>query len=223
VRRAAGRKRAGIAAPRYFATPAAWRTWLERHHATSTELWVGFHKVATGKRSITWPQSVDEALCFGWIDGLRRSLGETSYAIRFTPRRSTSIWSRVNLRRFDELARAGLVHAAGRAAWARRSAARSGVYSFEQERAGLDAAAAQRLRADRRAWAWWSAQAPGYRRTAGHWVTSAKRGETRERRLATLVASCRKGRVIPPLEWTTKRATKRTPRAGARSGRAPER
>lgn len=214
VRSATGRA-AEIPAPRFFTTPAAWRAWLEQHHATRTELWVGFHRVATGKPSLTWPQSVDEALCFGWIDGLRRSLGMTSYAIRFTPRKPASIWSRVNLRRFDALAREGLVRAAGRAAWARRSEAHSGVYSFEQERAGLDAAAERRVRADRAAWRWWSAQAPGYRRTAGHWVASAKRPETRERRLATLIECCRKGEVIPPLVWTRRRPS---PPAGAAGG-----
>jgi uncharacterized protein YdeI (YjbR/CyaY-like superfamily) len=198
-------RRSEIPRPRFFATPAAWRAWLAKHHAGRTELWVGFHRVATGRRSITWPQSVDEALCFGWIDGLRRGLDASSYAIRFTPRKPTSIWSRVNLRRFDELARAGLVRAAGRAAFARKRTARSGVYSFEQERAGLDAAGERRLRADRRAWAWWSARPPGYRRNVGHWVTSAKRPETRARRLAMLVASCRRGEVIPPLAWTKRK------------------
>ncbi len=196
---------AEIPRPRYFRTQAAWRAWLAKHHASRGERWVGFHKVGTGKPSITWPQSVDEALCFGWIDGLRRGLDDASYAIRFTPRKSTSIWSRVNLRRFDELEKLGLVSAAGRAAWERRSAARSGLYSHEQARAGLDAAAERTLRADASAWAWFNTQPPSYRRAAGHWVMSAKRAETRERRLATLVACSRKGVVVPPMVWTRPR------------------
>ncbi len=196
---------AEIPRPRYFRKQLAWRTWLVKHHASRTERWVGFHKVGTGKPSITWPQSVDEALCFGWIDGLRRGLDEASYAIRFTPRKPTSIWSRVNLRRFDELEKLGLVRAAGRAAWGRRSAARSGLYSHEQARAGLDSGAERALRADAKAWSWFSAQPPSYQRAAGHWVMSAKRVETRERRLATLVACSRKGVLVPPMVWTRPR------------------
>jgi uncharacterized protein YdeI (YjbR/CyaY-like superfamily) len=191
-----------VPAPRFFAKPAAWRAWLEKNHTKHTELWVGFWKVGTGKPSITWPQSVDEALCFGWIDGLRRGIDETCYMIRFTPRKATSIWSNVNLKRFDELAKQGLVSAAGRAAWEKRSAERSGIYAYEVLHAPLDRKVERALRAEARAWKWFQAQTPGYRRLAGHWPMRAKREETRERRLATLVDCCRKGEFIPPLIWS---------------------
>ena len=213
---------AEIPAPRYFATQAAWRAWLVKRHASASELWVGFHRVGTGKPSITWPQSVDEALCFGWIDGLRRGIDDTCYAIRFTPRKSTSIWSRVNVKRYVELERMGLVRAAGRAAFAKRQERRSGVYGHEQKKKVPDAGVEMVLTADARAWKWYTAQTPGYRWLASHWVTNAKREDTRVRRLATLIACCRKGVYIPPLVWTKKRpkSTGSPPRAPQRSGRA---
>ena len=183
----------------FFATPAAWRAWLARHHADTAELWVGFHKRGTGTPSITWPESVDGALCFGWIDGLRKSLDGSRYAIRFTPRRERSIWSAVNTRRYAELERAGQVRAAGRRAFAARREERSGVYSFEQDRHELPPAFARPFRANQAAWKWFQAQAPWYRRTATWWVISAKREETRLRRLATLVADSAAGRAIRPL------------------------
>ena len=213
---------AEIPAPRYFATQAAWRAWLEKNHAKRNELWVGFHRVGTGKPSITWPQSVDEALCFGWIDGLRRGIDETRYAIRFTPRKATSIWSRVNVKRYGELERMGVVRAAGRAAFAKKTERRSGIYGHEQEEKVPDAGVEKVLKADARAWNWYAAQTPGYRWLASRWVTQAKREETRERRLATLIACCRKGEYIPPLVWTKKRPkpTGSRPRAPRQSGRA---
>src|SRR5258705_13444756 len=124
---------AGAAKPVFFASPAAFRRWLAKHHATRKELLVGFHKVHTGKPSLTWPQSVDAALCYGWIDGLRRSLGEDAYTMRFTPRKPASIWSNVNTRRVAQLTRDGLMMPAGLAAFARRDPKRAGVYSFEAE------------------------------------------------------------------------------------------
>ncbi len=196
-----------IPAPRYFATQAAWRAWLERNHAKSEELWVGFHRVSTGRPSITWPQSVDEALCFGWIDGLRRGIDETCYAIRFTPRKPTSIWSRVNVKRFGELSKLGLVRAAGHAAFSKKVEHRSGLYGHEQAKKVPDQKVEKVLKADARVWRWYAAQTPGYRWLASHWVTQAKREETRVRRLATLIACCRKGVYIPPLVWTKKKPT----------------
>jgi len=187
--------------PRFFAGPAAFRRWLARHHETKSELWVGFHKRATGKPSLTWPESVDEALCFGWIDGIRKRIDDESYTIRFTPRQPTSTWSAVNLRRMEELLAAQRVAPAGRAAYERRSAARSGIYSYEQRAAArFDATAERRFRAAKRAWAFFQAQAPWYRKTATYWVVSAKREATRERRLAQLIAASAAGRPIPPLE-----------------------
>jgi len=193
--------------PRFFATPAAFRRWLERHHDSETELWVGFHKRATGKPSLTWPQSVDEALCFGWIDGLRKRLDDESYVIRFTPRQAKSTWSAVNLRRMEELLAEGRVAPAGRDAHARRTAERTGIYSYEQRHtARFDPELEKRLRADPDAWSYFQAQAPWYRRTATFWVMSAKREATRSRRLDQLLAACAAGRAIPPLEQLNRKA-----------------
>src|SRR5439155_8135432 len=158
---------------RFFRTPRLWRAWLERNHARASGLWVGFWRVATGRRGITWPQSVDQALCFGWIDGIRRGLDAESYAIRFSPRSAKSLWSRVNLKRYAELDRAGQVHAAGRAARAKWDEARASGYSYETPRSGLDPARLAALRANARAWRFWEAQTPSYRRTTGHWVANA--------------------------------------------------
>jgi uncharacterized protein YdeI (YjbR/CyaY-like superfamily) len=185
---------------RYFATPADWRRWLAANHARAAEQWVGFYKRGSGRPSITWPESVDEALCFGWIDGVRKSLDAERYVIRFTPRKPGSIWSAINLRKVKELERAGLMRAAGRAVLAARDPKRARVYSFEQRKElVLSPAHAKRLRGEIAAWAWFSAQAPWYRRTAVFWVVSAKREETRERRLGILIADSAAGLRIGPL------------------------
>ncbi len=192
----------------FFASPAAWRRWLARHHAKATEVWVGLYETKRGKPSITWPESVDEALCYGWIDGLRKSIDETAYKIRFTPRKATSIWSSVNVRRVAELEKQGRMEPAGRAAFAKRKADRSGVYSFERkEEAKLDPAMLRRFEKNAKAWAWFQAQAPRYRRTALHWVVSAKKEETRERRFEALVADSAGGRTIGPLTRPTGRVS----------------
>jgi len=201
VRRAAGSPQpTGV---RFFATQKAWRAWLVRHHERESILWVGFWRVATGKPSITWPQSVDEALCFGWIDGLRRGLDAESYAIRFTPRSARSPWSRVNLKRFAELDAAGLVSAAGaaaRAKWDERTQVTG--YSHETPQSELDAAGLRALKANARVWRFWEAQTPSYKKGAGHWVVSAKREETRGARLAALIDCCARGLAIPPFaKW----------------------
>ena len=186
--------------PRFFATPPEFRAWLEKNHAKERELLVGFYKKGTGKPSITWPESVDEALCFGWIDGVRRSLGDEAYTIRFTPRKPTSIWSAINVDKVAELTKKGKMRDAGLRAFAARTAARTGVYSFERlEAAKLTSSQEKTLRANRKAAAFFDAQPPWYRRTATHWVISAKRDETRERRLATLIAHSSANRTIPPL------------------------
>jgi uncharacterized protein YdeI (YjbR/CyaY-like superfamily) len=186
--------------PVFFATPIDWRRWLARHHATAAELLVGFHKRGTGRPCITWPESVDQALCYGWIDGVRRSLGDSSYTIRFTPRRPGSIWSAVNLKRVAALKRQGLMRAAGLRVFAARDRKRSGLYSFEQRRAiTLPPAFARRLKAEPDAWSYFQAQAPWYRRTASFWVVSAKKEETRERRLVLLIACSARGRPVGPL------------------------
>ena len=186
--------------PSFFSTPETFRAWLAGNHAKAREILVGFHKVGTGKPSMTWPQSVDQALCFGWIDGVRRSLGPEGYTIRFTPRRPRSIWSAVNTKRFAELLKRGLVSAAGAAAFAQRSAARSAVYSFEQKKAPrLAAAEGKTFRANAKAWSFFQARPPWYQRAAIWWVVSAKKVETRERRLRTLIADSAAGRTVGPL------------------------
>ena len=181
--------------PRFFATPAEWRRWLARHHASVPELWVGFHKKATGRPSITWPESVDHALCYGWIDGIRKRLDEHSYVIRFTPRRAGSIWSAVNLRRVAELTAQGLMQPAGVVAHSKAKDARSAIYAYEQRKdAELPREMEQRFRRQRAAWAFFRSQPPSYRHTATWWVISARRDDTRERRLATLIEDSAAGR-----------------------------
>ena len=175
--------------PAFFASPELWREWLERNHDRLQEFWVGFYKRDSGKPSITWPQAVDGALCFGWIDGLRKSLDATRYMIRFTPRRPRSVWSAVNIRRVAELIRLGLMHPAGHRAFDRRESERSEIYAYEQRRkhAQLTPAYQKQFRANRTAWKFFQAQPPWYRRTSSWWVISAKKEETRQKRLATLI------------------------------------
>jgi uncharacterized protein YdeI (YjbR/CyaY-like superfamily) len=181
--------------PLFFADPTALRAWFEAHHASSAELAVGYHRKGSGLPSITWPESVDQALCFGWIDGVRRSIDEVSHQIRFTPRKERSTWSAVNIARFTELRAAGLVMPPGLAAFAARAPERSGIYSYEQRHAAsLDPGAEAEFRAREGAWEFFSAQPPSYRKTAIWWVVSAKRPETRARRLAALVDDSAAGR-----------------------------
>jgi uncharacterized protein YdeI (YjbR/CyaY-like superfamily) len=175
---------------RFFADQHEWRAWLEEHHETETELVVGFWKVDSGKRSMTWSESVDQALCFGWIDAIRRRIDDESYSIRFTRRKPTSIWSSVNVAKVEALEAAGLMTDAGRAAFALRREDRTGVYSFENDLAVLDDAP---LRAVPEAWSFWERQPPSYKKVVAHWVTSAKKPETREKRMAELVADCAAG------------------------------
>src|SRR4051794_5546895 len=175
--------------PTFFATPAQFRAWLEEHHDSASELLVGFYKKGSGRPGITWPEAVDQALCFGWIDGVRRSLGDESYTVRFTPRRSRSIWSAVNVARVAELTKLGLMRPAGVSAFEARRDDRTGIYSHEQKQAArLGRAQQQRFRANAKAWEFFQAQPPGYRRQAIWWVVSAKREETRARRLEQLIA-----------------------------------
>jgi uncharacterized protein YdeI (YjbR/CyaY-like superfamily) len=165
--------------PLFFADPGEFRAWLEGHHESASELLVGFHRKSTGRPSLTWAQAVDEALCFGWIDGVRRGLDGESYSIRFTPRRARSIWSAVNVARVADLTAQGRMRPAGRRAFEAREAGRTGVYSHERKQeARLTAQEERRFRADAAAWEFFQSQPPGYRRTALHLVVSAKRPET---------------------------------------------
>jgi uncharacterized protein YdeI (YjbR/CyaY-like superfamily) len=191
--------------PRYFRSPTEFRKWLEKNHTKADELVVGFHKKASGKPSMTWPQSVDEALCFGWIDGIRRTVDEERYTIRFTPRRPGSNWSAVNLKRVPQLEALGRMADAGRAAFAKRSEAKSAIYSYENKPEDLPPDDQKRFRANEEAWKFFSEQPPGYRRTALYWVLSAKKEETRDKRLATLIADSAAGRRLAQLTPTPRR------------------
>jgi uncharacterized protein YdeI (YjbR/CyaY-like superfamily) len=187
------------AAPAFFATAAEFRRWLQANHETASELLVGFWKKGSGRPSIDWPEARDEALCVGWIDGIRKSLGPDSYTIRFTPRRRGSIWSRVNVARYEALVAEGRMLPAGVRAY-EENKGRSGIYSYENAHAEVTAAESAAFRANQAAWADWEKRPPGYRKVALHWVTSAKRPETRARRLATLIEDSEAGRKIAPLQ-----------------------
>ncbi|HET7437596.1 MAG TPA: YdeI/OmpD-associated family protein [Thermoanaerobaculia bacterium] len=190
----------------FFATPADFRRWLEKHHDTAAELLVGFYKVASGRPSITWPQSVDEALCFGWIDGVRKRIDDESYTIRFTPRRKGSIWSAINIRRVNELIAEGRMQPSGLRAFEQRSTDRSAIYSYENRPAELPAEEEATFRKNKKAWRFFSEQAPSYRRVAIYWVMSAKRSETRARRLATLIEDSANGQRLAQYTYSgTKR------------------
>jgi uncharacterized protein YdeI (YjbR/CyaY-like superfamily) len=182
--------------PTFFPTEADCRRWLEANHEKASELLVGFWKKGTGKPSIDWPRARDQALCFGWIDGVRKSLGDEAYTIRFTPRRKGSVWSKVNLERFEALKRAGLMTPSGERAL-RESTGPSGVYAYERPQAELTADEIAQFKQDQSAWADWEKRPPGYRKVVLHWVTSAKRPETRARRLGILIASGAAGEKIP--------------------------
>jgi uncharacterized protein YdeI (YjbR/CyaY-like superfamily) len=178
--------------PLFFETAAAFRRWLEKNGERATELFVVFRKVGTGEPSLTWPESVDEALCFGWIDGVRKRIDERSYQIRFTPRKPDSIWSAINVAKVHALTAQGRMQPAGLAAFARRTQRKSSVYSYEQ--AGALQLTAEEIREFKKksapAWRYFEASPPSYRRTILHWVTSARQPATRARRLAQLVAAC---------------------------------
>jgi len=188
--------------PKFFPTPGDWRRWLEKNHASKPELWVGFHKKGSGRPSITWPESVDEALCFGWIDGIRKTIDAESYVIRFTPRRAGSIWSAVNIRRVGELTRENRMRDAGLLAFGKRDPRKTGVYSFEQQRAAAKLSAAQEkeFKRNRAAWTFFQSQPPGYRKIAAWYVVSAKRDETKARRLARLIDDSAAGRRLGILQ-----------------------
>jgi len=192
--------------PTFFPTPADFRRWLKENHASETELWVGFYKKNTGKPTITWPEAVDQALCFGWIDGVRKTLDAESYTNRFTPRRRGSNWSLVNIKNAGELIESGLMQPAGKRAFEARDPAKSGIYLFEQQTtATLPPAEKKRLKANKRAWQFFESQPPGYRKLAIRWVLNAKLEATRDRRLATLIKDSAAGRRLGPLATPRKR------------------
>ena len=189
--------------PRFFRSPEEFRSWLEKNHTTAKELLVGYYKVHTGKPSLTWSQSVDVALCYGWIDGIRPWGDEDRYAIRFTPRKPRSRWSAVNVKKVAELTKAGLMRPAGIAAFEQRNPADSG-YSIKDRSNVFPIAYEKRFKANKKAWKYFTGQAPSRQRSAIFWVTSAKREETRENRLDTLIADCARDKPNWPLKQPTK-------------------
>lgn len=201
--------------PRFFRSSADFRRWLEKNHASASELWLGMYKAASGKRGISYKQALDEALCFGWIDGVRKRLDDDSFVQRFTPRRAKSYWSAVNTKRVGELTKAGRMHAAGLAAFERRDKSATRRYSFEREHAVLDAAAERQFRANNKAWTYFESEAPWYRRVVTHWVTSAKKEETRQRRLETLIEDSAAGRRIAAVPQSKGRMAGKTHRGDA--------
>ena len=192
-----------MAEPTFFATEADFRRWLEANHETAPELLVAFWKKSSRKPSIDWSQARDQALCFGWIDGHRKSLGDDAYTIRFTPRRKGSIWSKVNVERFEALKAAGLVRPAGETAY-ERDKHRSGVYSYEKVLAEFTPGEEALFRRNSSAWADWEKRPASYRRSALGWVTGAKRAETRAKRLNDLVTVSAEGRRLPQYDWQKK-------------------
>lgn len=190
-----------------FASAAKFRAWLERNHEKKTELWIRFDRASSNKDTLTYKQAVDEALCYGWIDGVLKSLDEASYVRRFTPRKPKSIWSAVNIARVAELEALGKMTDAGRAAFNVREDKRSRVYSFEQKEVALEPAEERSFRNNRSAWSFFESQPASYRRAATWWVTSAKRAETRSKRLAELIELSSREQKLPHLsKWTKKRS-----------------
>ena len=181
---------------RYFRTASEFRRWLAAHHATETELLVGFYKVASGQPGISYKEAVDEALCFGWIDGINKRVDEARYTHRFSPRKADSVWSLVNARRFEELNAARRVAKPGLDAWQRRDPKKTGIYSFENRPKAFEPALERTFKAEKTAWAFFCAQPPGYRRLMTFYVMSAKQAETRVRRLARLIKSSAEGKRI---------------------------
>lgn len=179
--------------PKFFSSPEKFREWLEQNHDRTSELLVGFHKKASGKKSITYPEALDEALCFGWIDGVRRNVDETSYSIRFTPRKPKSIWSNVNVKHVERLTKEGRMAQPGLKAYALRDPKRTGIYAFENNPREFSPEYEKKIRANKPAWEFFQKEPPSIRRTCIFWVMSAKKEETRLRRLEQLIDRAAKG------------------------------
>jgi uncharacterized protein YdeI (YjbR/CyaY-like superfamily) len=190
--------------PAWFETEADFRRWLAANHEKADELLVGFWKKSSGKPSIDWPQARDQALCFGWIDGVRKSIDEKSYTIRFTPRRKGSIWSKVNVGRYEALKADGQMKPAGERAY-EENKHRTGIYAYENVQKELTREETARFRRDKAAWSDWEKRPPFYRKVVLHWINSARKPETRERRLATLIADSAAGRKIAGVDISRKK------------------
>jgi uncharacterized protein YdeI (YjbR/CyaY-like superfamily) len=190
--------------PIFFPSQAELRKWFEKNHLKEKELIVGFYKSGTGKPTITWPQSVDEALCFGWIDGVRKSIDDESYMIRFTPRKPGSNWSAINIKKIEELTKQGLMYPAGLEAFSRRQEKKSKIYAYEKEPVALSKAYEKLFKANKKAWAWFQSQAPSYQKVATHWIMTAKQESTQQSRLQTLITDCEAGRKLKHLSYGKK-------------------
>ena len=179
--------------PIFFAKQSDFRKWLQKNHKRETELLVGFYKVDSGKPSMTWSQSVDEALCFGWIDGVRKSIDKDSYQIRFTRRKSTSIWSAINIKKIEELTKQGLMGPAGLASFEKRTEGKSKIYSYEKDKVQLTLSFKKQFKANKKAWDYFQSLAPSYRKVSAHWVMSAKQETTQIKRLNQLISDSAAG------------------------------
>lgn len=186
--------------PVFFASSKELRAWLQKNHAKEKELWVGMYKKHTGKRSVTWPEVVDQVLCFGWIDGIRKSIDEDAYMNRITPRRKGSNWSAININRVKELTKLGLMKPAGLKAFQQRDPGKSNQYSFERETAAFAPGQLKQLKANKKAWAFFESQPPSYRKVATWYVLSAKQAATQQRRLEKLISDSERGERIGPMQ-----------------------
>jgi len=195
--------------PKFFPSPTAFRAWLERHHADGEALWVGYYKKGTGKPSITWPESVDEVLCFGWIDGIRKSIDADRYMIRFTPRKLGSVWSSINIKRAEALIAEGRMRPAGLKAYEARKENRSGIYSYEQRSVDLPESYEKLLKKNKPAWRFFQVQRPSFRKMVYWWIVSAKKEETRLKRLERLITYAAQGQQPP--EFVALRTKKSRP------------
>ncbi|HEY5463120.1 MAG TPA: YdeI/OmpD-associated family protein [Hanamia sp.] len=187
--------------PTFFSNSKDFRKWFEKNHEKAKELLVGFYKVTSGKKSITWPESVDEAICFGWIDGVRKSIDSESYCIRFTPRKSTSIWSAINIKKVEELAKKGLMHPPGIAAFSKRKENKSRIYSYEKEAENLSEEFLKKFKSNKKAWNYFQSMAPSYQKTAIHLVMNAKQEITKMKRLDELIKDSEAERKIKRLNY----------------------
>src|SRR3954467_12208731 len=187
--------------PLFFSDQQKFRAWLKKNHNKETELLVGFYKVTRGKESMTWPQSVDQALCYGWIDGIRKSIDDEAYTIRFTPRKKNSIWSAINIKKMEELTQKGLMQPVGLAVFQHRKDAKSAIYSYEKPPVVLDKQFEKKFKANKVAWTYFQSKAPSYQKTSIAWVMRAKQESTRIRRLDTLIKDSEQGRRIKLLDY----------------------
>jgi uncharacterized protein YdeI (YjbR/CyaY-like superfamily) len=187
--------------PIYFATQTEFREWLEENHNKETELFVGYYKVGSGRQSMTWSESVDQAICFGWIDGIRKSIDEESYCIRFTPRKPKSIWSAINIKKVEELTKKGLMKPSGLTAFKLLEANKSKIYSYENEEIKFPEDLEQLFKSNNKAWEFFQAMPQSYRKPATRWVLSAKQESTRFKRLQELITDSEAGRKIKPMSY----------------------